>query len=82
MTVDARFQRRQATRDRMLSEVTEDNDLCQEDEYRRLGKEDNYKVEIVRQLIENFDLERTLDRYRNIETKNIQWKLNDFSLDG
>ena len=91
MAIDIRLKGRQSTRDRLFSDITDDHDVTSEREgdlsSRQYGKYDqakdeNYKIEIVRKLIENFDLETTLDRYRNMDTREYQLRPGTFSING
>ena len=71
--------RRLQFNDSIDSDITRRNDVTRRD-LNNLSTED-YKTEIVRQLIENFDLDKTVERYRSRNTVEYKIQPKDFSLD-
>lgn len=55
--------------------------VMSEDDPRRDINSEDYKTEVVRNLLANFDLEKTMDRYRNLSTVEYKIQPKDYSLD-
>ena len=65
----------------MTTRATNDNSNDDEEDQTDDARMQQYKVEVTRRLLENFNLEDTLDTYRNMTKVKLRIDPADFSFD-
>ena len=65
----------------MTTRATNDNSNGDEEDQTDDARMQQYKVEVTRRLLENFNLEDTLDTYRNMTKVKLRIDPADFSFD-